>query len=95
MTGGMAVVLGPIGLNFGAGMTGGTAWILDADGSVLAGERYHADFLQAVHFNQRPGRRPGTTPHAFAGACSREREFTPQRQLLADVGLGALRGSST
>ncbi|MBX9741947.1 MAG: glutamate synthase large subunit [Chthoniobacterales bacterium] len=30
MTGGLVVVLGPTGKNFGAGMTGGTAYILDA-----------------------------------------------------------------
>ena len=35
MTGGTAVVLGPIGLNFGAGMTGGTAWIYDESNTVV------------------------------------------------------------
>jgi glutamate synthase (NADPH/NADH) large chain len=29
MTGGQAVILGPVGLNFGAGMTGGMAFVLD------------------------------------------------------------------
>ncbi len=33
MTGGTAVVLGKVGMNFGAGMTGGMAFIYDADGS--------------------------------------------------------------
>ncbi len=28
MTGGMAVILGEVGINFGAGMTGGLAWVL-------------------------------------------------------------------
>ena len=32
MTGGVAVVLGWIGANFGAGMTGGMAYVWDADG---------------------------------------------------------------
>ena len=50
MTGGSVVILGCIGVNFGAGMTGGTAWVLDADGDVLAGERYHAEFLEARPF---------------------------------------------
>ena len=50
MTGGVAVVLGPIGLNFGAGMTGGAAWILDEDGTVLSQTRYHAEFLQVTPF---------------------------------------------
>src|SRR3546814_18421874 len=33
MTGGIAVVLGVIGANFGAGMTGGMAFVYDADDS--------------------------------------------------------------
>jgi glutamate synthase (NADPH/NADH) large chain len=33
MTGGRAVVLGPTGRNFGAGMSGGIAYVYDADGS--------------------------------------------------------------
>ncbi|HYN47245.1 MAG TPA: hypothetical protein VER83_00175, partial [Candidatus Nanopelagicales bacterium] len=34
MTGGVVVVLGPTGRNFGAGMTGGRAWLYDPDGRV-------------------------------------------------------------
>ena len=34
MTGGRVVVLGPTGRNFGAGMSGGIAYVLDADASV-------------------------------------------------------------
>ena len=32
MTGGVAVILGSIGANFGAGMTGGMAYVYDPDG---------------------------------------------------------------
>ncbi|MBQ9007832.1 MAG: glutamate synthase large subunit [Clostridia bacterium] len=32
MTGGRVAVLGPVGDNFGAGMSGGIAWVLDTDG---------------------------------------------------------------
>ncbi|HVZ85261.1 MAG TPA: glutamate synthase-related protein, partial [Terracidiphilus sp.] len=46
MTGGLAVVLGSTGINFGAGMTGGLAWIFDEDGSFLRRGLYHAGFLQ-------------------------------------------------
>jgi len=46
MTGGLAVVLGSTGINFGAGMTGGLAWIYDEDGSFLAKGLYHKIFLQ-------------------------------------------------
>ena len=35
MTGGLVVVLGATGRNFGAGMTGGRAYVLDEDGSFL------------------------------------------------------------
>ncbi|HEY1983900.1 MAG TPA: glutamate synthase large subunit [Terracidiphilus sp.] len=46
MTGGLAVVLGVTGINFGAGMTGGLAWIYDETGAFLAKGRYHHSFLQ-------------------------------------------------
>ncbi|MCW3835085.1 glutamate synthase large subunit [Sphingomonas canadensis] len=36
MTGGIAVVLGRVGMNFGAGMTGGMAFVYDPDGSFAA-----------------------------------------------------------
>ena len=50
MTGGGVVILGEIGMNFGAGMTGGTAWVYDEDGTVLGNTRYHAEFLEAATF---------------------------------------------
>jgi len=46
MTGGLAVVLGATGLNFGAGMTGGLAWVYDEQGKFLANGLYHRGFLQ-------------------------------------------------
>ena len=55
MTGGTVVVLGSVGVNFGAGMTGGTAWVRDADGSFLRQSRFHTDFLTG-------------TPHAETSA---------------------------
>jgi glutamate synthase domain-containing protein 2/glutamate synthase domain-containing protein 1/glutamate synthase domain-containing protein 3 len=45
MTGGTVVVLGRTGMNFGAGMTGGQAWVFDEDGSFLANGRFHPSFL--------------------------------------------------
>jgi glutamate synthase (NADPH/NADH) large chain len=45
MTGGLAVILGATGYNFGAGMTGGLAWVYDEDGDFLTGGKYHQDFL--------------------------------------------------
>ena len=51
MTGGVVVVLGAAGSNFGAGMTGGRAWVFDADGSFLDAPRYHPEFLEAERFD--------------------------------------------
>ena len=45
MTGGLVAVLGATGTNFGAGMTGGEAWVFDEDGRFLSEKRYHAGFL--------------------------------------------------
>ncbi|HEX4285206.1 MAG TPA: glutamate synthase large subunit [Terracidiphilus sp.] len=50
MTGGLAVILGATGINFGAGMTGGLVWIYDEDGSFLNENRYHKSFLQPARF---------------------------------------------
>ncbi len=51
MTGGTVAVLGRVGINFGAGMTGGLAWVYDADGSFMSGARYHPEFLVAEGFD--------------------------------------------
>ena len=50
MTGGTVVVLGAAGANFGAGMTGGQAWVFDRDGSFVESPRYHPEFLFAERF---------------------------------------------
>jgi glutamate synthase (NADPH/NADH) large chain len=51
MTGGTVVVLGRVGMNFGAGMTGGLAWVYDADDSFVSGNRYHPEFIAAESFS--------------------------------------------
>jgi len=43
MTGGCVTVLGPTGLNFGAGMTGGFAYVLDADRRFV--DRYNHELI--------------------------------------------------
>jgi glutamate synthase (ferredoxin) len=50
MTGGTVVVLGRAGINFAAGMTGGLAWVYDADGSFVREMRYHPDFVETSTF---------------------------------------------
>jgi glutamate synthase (ferredoxin) len=51
MTGGVVAVLGEVGMNFGAGMTGGLAWVYDADGSFVSQKRYHPDFVTPEGFD--------------------------------------------
>jgi glutamate synthase domain-containing protein 2/glutamate synthase domain-containing protein 1/glutamate synthase domain-containing protein 3 len=51
MTGGLVAVLGATGTNFGAGMTGGEAWVFDESGRFLGEKRYHADFLEATRWD--------------------------------------------
>jgi glutamate synthase (NADPH/NADH) large chain len=51
MTGGVVAVLGRVGVNFGAGMTGGLAWVYDADQSFVSDGRFHPEFIAAESFN--------------------------------------------
>jgi glutamate synthase (ferredoxin) len=51
MTGGTVAVLGRAGMNFGAGMTGGIAWVRDEDGSFVGDLRYHVDFMEPAAFD--------------------------------------------
>jgi glutamate synthase domain-containing protein 2/glutamate synthase domain-containing protein 1/glutamate synthase domain-containing protein 3 len=47
MTGGVALVLGPLGLNFGSGMTGGLAYVLRAE----AEQMLHRDFVSVTEID--------------------------------------------
>jgi glutamate synthase (NADPH/NADH) large chain len=49
MTGGVVTVLGETGLNFGAGMTGGLAYVLDLDDSFK--ERYNDELVELVRID--------------------------------------------
>jgi len=44
MTGGVVTVLGPTGVNFGAGMTGGFAYVLDQDRSFI--DKYNSELVE-------------------------------------------------
>ena len=58
MTGGVVVVLGPVGASFGAGMTGGRAYLLDPSGrsaAALATASVAATRLSAVHRDRADG----------------------------------------
>jgi glutamate synthase (NADPH/NADH) large chain len=45
MTGGRVVVLGPVGRNFAAGMSGGTAYVLDLVGNPLLTRRVNTEMV--------------------------------------------------
>jgi len=49
MTGGVVAVLGETGLNFGAGMTGGFAYVLDVEESFS--QRYNPELVELVRMN--------------------------------------------
>ncbi|WP_306548542.1 glutamate synthase large subunit [Desulfobulbus sp.] len=49
MTGGLVAVLGPTGSNFGAGMTGGFAYVLDLDNSFVDKYNHELVEIQRVH----------------------------------------------
>lgn len=52
MTGGVVVVLGSCGINFGAGMTGGFAYVLDEDGNF--GKHINGEMIQMVSLSDLP-----------------------------------------
>jgi glutamate synthase (NADPH/NADH) large chain len=49
MTGGVVAVLGPTGINFGAGMTGGFAYVLDMDSTFV--DRYNHELIDIHRLN--------------------------------------------
>ena len=49
MTGGVVVVLGPVGVNFGAGFTGGFAYVLDLDRDFV--DRYNHELIDIHRIN--------------------------------------------
>lgn len=50
MTGGTVIILGTVGSNFGAGMTGGRAWVRDEESSFVTDGRFHPDFVTVARF---------------------------------------------
>ena len=70
MTGGTVVVLGTAGANFGAGMTGGLAWVHDADGTFCRARRFHPEFVTATNFAEAGSEAQAT----LRGLLERHRE---------------------
>ena len=78
MTGGEAVILGPTGPNFAAGMTGGMAWVLDVDGGFA--RRLNGESVVASAVGPLWGERL----RALVAAHAAETGSLRARELLAD-----------
>ncbi len=75
MTGGVAVILGPTGRNLGAGMSGGTAYVLDLDPGMVNPEMVDLDPLSAADV---------TVVHDLIRRHAEETESGFAMELLAD-----------
>jgi glutamate synthase domain-containing protein 3 len=96
MTGGVVVVLGPVGANFGAGMTGGRAYLLDPDGrhvAALDDRSVGATRLSAVARERADGTlfvdefRALVEAHRDAGSALAARLLAERHELESDVWL--------
>jgi glutamate synthase domain-containing protein 2/glutamate synthase domain-containing protein 1/glutamate synthase domain-containing protein 3 len=96
MTGGAVVVLGPVGANFGAGMTGGRAYLYDPDGRHLAAldpRSVHGTRLSSVLAARDDGAdlqaelRELLEAHREAGSAQAARLLDEQRSLEEDIWL--------
>jgi glutamate synthase (NADPH/NADH) large chain len=81
MTGGMAVILGEVGINFGAGMTGGQAWVLDRRQTMISEGRYHDEFLEAVPFSLTSAEQQGSLKALVEEHVARTQSRVGQRLL--------------
>ena len=96
MTGGTVVVLGPVGANFGAGMTGGRAYVYDPDGRHLAAldaRSVHGTRLSSAIAARDDGRELSTELrglvelHREAGSALAARLLMDRTPLEADIWL--------
>ena len=69
MTGGRAVILGPTGRNFAAGMSGGIAWVFDPNGALARNCNFEMVGLEPVDRGYRRELRELVARHArFTGS---------------------------
>jgi glutamate synthase (NADPH/NADH) large chain len=88
MTGGIAVILGDVGINFGAGMTGGLAWVLDRKQRMISETRYHDDFLSAQTYVETTPEQQ-TALKALVEEHARLAKSTLAKRLLAEWAVAA------
>ena len=70
MTGGRAVILGPTGRNFAAGMSGGIAWVFDPNGALAENCNFEMVGLEPVDRDYRRELRETVARHArFTGSA--------------------------
>ena len=83
MTGGVVLVLGPLGLNFGSGMTGGLAYVLRAE----AEDVLHKDFvaLHELEAEEESWLRPALEEHLHFTASPRASRLLSRRNGLPFV----------
>jgi len=78
MTGGVAVILGRTGINFGAGMTGGFAYVLDADRGFV--DRYNHELIDIHHIEMD---NMENHVHHLRGLIEQHHEMTGSEQAAA------------
>jgi len=83
MTGGLVAILGEIGINFGAGMTGGLAWVFDEEQTLVSETRYHDEFLNAQSFAETTAEQQSALK-ALIGEHVRLAKSSLGEQMLAD-----------
>jgi glutamate synthase (NADPH) large chain len=82
MTGGTVIVLGDTGLNFGAGMTGGFAFVLDDAGDFVA--KTNKEMVELTPHRQRRNRAVPHLPQGADRASSGAHRQRRAKALLAD-----------
>ncbi len=80
MTGGVVIILGPLGLNFGSGMTGGLAYVLRAE----AEDVLHRDFvtLAEIDSHEENWLRRALEEHVHFTASPRAARLLSRREVL-------------
>ncbi len=90
MTNGTVVILGPTGKNFGAGMTGGVAYVLDTENKFT--ERYNSQLITPYRLTEEADIVALRRIHLQAPRGNRERDSAQDPQRLGDIPAALLEG---
>ena len=83
MTGGKVIVLGTTGKNFGAGMSGGIAYVYDEDGTFASWFNADSADLDPLDTEDQVAHRHASPPHRINGKSARRRHPPGSWQLAA------------